>query len=73
MTVTLPAKLETWIAQQVQKGVYQDTNQLFAEALELLQMRVALEENSKFLSQDPKRREALRELVEQGQELNMGY
>ena len=73
MTVTLPAKLETWIAQQVQKGVYQDTNQLLAEALELLQMRVALEENSKFLSQDPKRREALRELVEQGQELNMGY
>ena len=73
MTVTLPAKLETWIAQQVQKGVYQDTNQLLAEALELLQMRVALEENLKFLSQDPKRREALCELVEQGQELNMGY
>ena len=73
MTVILPANLETWVSQQVQKGVYQDTNQLLTEALELLQMRVALEENSKHLSQDLKRREALRELVEQGQELNMGY
>ena len=66
MTVILPANLETWVSQQVQKGVYQDTNQLLTEALELLQMRVALEENSKHLSQDLKRREALRELVEQG-------
>ena len=73
MTVNLPAKLETWVSQQVQKGVYYDTNQVLTEALELLQMRVALEESSKFLSQDPKRRAALQELVEQGQELNMGY
>ena len=73
MTENLPAKLETWVSQQVQKGAYYDTNQVLTEALELLQMRVALEESSKFLSQDPKRRAALQELVEQGQELNMGY
>ena len=73
MTVTLSPQLEAWITAQVKDGVYNDTNQVLTEALELLKMRVALETQSAFLSQDAKRRAALRELVEQGQQLNMGY
>ena len=73
MIVTLPPQLETWVSKQVKEGVFNDTDQVLTEALELLQMRLALEENSVFLSQDAKRLAALRELVEQGQQLNMGY
>ena len=73
MIVTLPPQLETWVSKQVKEGVFNDTDQVLTEALELLQMRLALEENSVFLSQDVNRLAALRELVEQGQQLNMGY
>jgi putative addiction module CopG family antidote len=73
MIVTLPTQLETWVSSQIQEGVYADTNEILVDALELLKMRVALEKQSVFLSEDSQRRAALRELVEQGQLLNIGY
>jgi putative addiction module CopG family antidote len=73
MTVTLPTQLETWVSSQVQDGTYADTNEVLVEALKLLKMRVALEKQSDFLSEDNQRRAALRELVQQGQEQNLGY
>ena len=51
MIVTLPTQLETWVSSQVQAGVYADTNEVLVEALELLKMQVALEEQVAFLSQ----------------------
>ncbi len=73
MTVSLPPQLEAWIAAKVKNGVYNNTEQVLTQALELLKMQEELETQSAFLSQDTKRRAALRELVEQGQLLNMGY
>ena len=73
MIVTLPTQLETWVSAQIQDGTYADTNEVLVEALELLKMRMALERQSAFLSEDSQRRAALRELVQQGQEQNLGY
>jgi putative addiction module CopG family antidote len=73
MNVTLPPQLEAWVNAKVRNGVYGDTEQVLTQALELLKMQEELKEQSAFLSQDAKRRAALRELVEQGQQLNMGY
>jgi putative addiction module CopG family antidote len=73
MTVSLSPQLEAWIAARVKNGVYNNTEQVLTQALELLKMQEDLETQSVFLSQDVKRRAALRELVEQGQLLNMGY
>jgi putative addiction module CopG family antidote len=73
MTVSLSPQLEAWIAARVKNGVYNNTEQVLTQALELLKMQEELEAQSVFLSQDAKRRAALRELVEQGQLLNMGY
>jgi putative addiction module CopG family antidote len=73
MTVSLSPQLEAWIAARVKNGVYNNTEQVLTQALELLKMQEELETQSVFLSQDAKRRAALRELVEQGQLLNMGY
>jgi putative addiction module CopG family antidote len=73
MTVSLSPQLEAWIAARVKNGVYNNTEQVLTQALELLKMQEDLEAQSVFLSQDVKRRTALRELVEQGQLLNMGY
>lgn len=71
MTLTLPPQLEAWVSTQVKTGAFDDTDQVLTEALELLKMRVALENQSAFLSQNPERRAALRELVEQGQQFGM--
>jgi putative addiction module CopG family antidote len=73
MNVTLPPQLEAWVNAKVRNGVYGDTEQVLTQALELLKMQEELKEQSAFLSQDAKRLAALRELVEQGQQLNMGY
>ena len=56
---------------QIETGAFEDPNQVLTEALELLKMRVALEDQSAFLSPDFERRAALRELVEQGQQLGV--
>ena len=69
MTLTLPPQLEAWVATQIKSGAFNDTDQVLTEAIELLKMRVALEHQSAFLSQDLERRTALRELVELGQQL----
>jgi Arc/MetJ-type ribon-helix-helix transcriptional regulator len=71
--VEVPSKLEEWVSAQLEAGAFHSADELLTEALELLKMRLALEEQSAFLSQDAKRRAALRELVEQGQRLRMGY
>lgn len=71
MTLTLSPQLEAWVSTQIKTGAFEDPNQVLTEALELLKMRVALENQSAFLSQDIERRAALRELVEQGQQLGM--
>ncbi len=73
MTVSLSPQLEEWIAARVKNGVYNNTEQVLTQALELLKMQEELETQSAFLPEDAKRRAALRELVEQGQLLNMGY
>jgi putative addiction module CopG family antidote len=73
MTVSLSPQLEAWIAARVKNGVYNNTEQVLTQALELLKMQEELETQSAFLPEDEKRRAALRELVEQGQLLNMGY
>ena len=71
MTLTLSPQLEAWVSMQIEMGAFEDPDQVLTEALELLKMRVALEDQSAFLSQDPKRRAALRELIKQGQQLGM--
>jgi Arc/MetJ-type ribon-helix-helix transcriptional regulator len=73
MTMSLLPQLEARIAARVKNGVYNNIEQVLTQALELLKMQEDLETQSTFLSQDAKRRAALRELVEQGQLLNMGY
>ena len=73
MIVSLSPQLEAWIAARVENGVYDNTEQVLTQALELLKMQEDLEAQSAFLPEDAKRRAALRELVEQGQLLNMGY
>jgi putative addiction module CopG family antidote len=73
MIVSLPPQLEAWVSSQVKMGSFADADQVLTEALKLLKMHVALEEQSALLVQDSKRREALQELVQQGQDLGMGY
>ncbi len=73
MNISLPTQLETWMTEQIQTGIYANTNEVLTDALELLKMRVALEQETALLSADHTRRAALRELVEQGQDMKLGY
>jgi Arc/MetJ-type ribon-helix-helix transcriptional regulator len=63
VNVTLPAHLETWLAEQVNAGVFSSAEEAVQQAFELLRMHVALEEQNAQLSSDATRRSALRALV----------
>jgi putative addiction module CopG family antidote len=72
MNIVLPNQLEVWVAHQVQSGKFDTNTQVLQQALELLQMQMALED-SQPVAITPEQRTALTQLVQEGQELKLGY